>query len=151
MKQNNRKYIGLAAIPIMALALIGAGGASAQGPLSNGAGDYATNLQDKFQREAEVLGVSIDVIKEAWSQGKTLLQLAQDQGIDQTELQNKLKEARKTSMKDRLQTLVNQGIITQTQADQRYSFMEQHLDDAAPGRSMGRMMFGGWGRHGPRS
>ncbi len=155
MKQSNVKrlaYAAYVAVPTIALALLMGTAASAHGwgwSKTQDLDELAQRQREMFQEQADLLGTSVDTVKNAWSQGKTMTELAQELGLSEDELQTKLEETRKTELKQRLQTLVDKGVITQTQADQRYAFMEQRLNDKDQGRGMGRMMPGGWGRHGP--
>lgn len=74
---------------------------------------------DRFAREAQLLGITVDEAKSYWAQGKTLREIATEKGISTDALQSKMQELRKTQMKTHLDTLVSQGVITQAQADQR--------------------------------
>lgn len=86
----------------------------------------ASRQQTAFQNEAALLGISVDEVKNAWAEGKTLQQLAQDHGITADQLQQKLKDYSLQQIKDQLQTLVSQGVITQAQADQRLQFIQNN-------------------------
>lgn len=100
----------------------------------------ATNQQERFQNEANLLGVSVDEIKNAWAQGKNLQQLATEKGITETQLQQKLSEQRQQQMKSNLQTLVDKGVITQAQADLRLQYMQNNTQNRGKGRGMGMHM-----------
>ncbi len=148
-----KKYLSLAVIPALALVLLGAGQASAHGWFGMGNNatpdEIAQSQQSMFQKEADLLGVSVDDVKNAWAQGKTLQQLAQEKGISQDQLKQKLADARKQQMSDHLKTLVDKGVITQAQADQRLQFMQQQAqnkNNAMSGKGMG--MHGGFGMMG---
>jgi len=86
-----RKILAYAILPAAGLGILGASVASAHGlfgGMSNLTPDQiATRQQTIFQNEANVLGVSVDDVKNSWAQGKTLLQIAQDHGITQAQLQ----------------------------------------------------------------
>ena len=153
MKQTNARrfaYIAYTTVPTVALALLMGTTASAHGwgwAKTQNPEELAQRQQQMFQEQADLLGTGVDTVKNAWAQGKTFVELAKDLGLSETDLNTKMQEARKAEIKNHLQTLVSQGVITQTQADQRYAFMEQRANITTPGR--GRMMLGGWGRHGP--
>lgn len=140
-----KKYIAYIAVPALALTLLTSGIAYAKGGGwgmgSNLTPDQiATNQQERFQNEANLLGVSVDEIKNAWAQGKNLQQLATEKGITETQLQQKLSEQRQQQMKSNLQTLVDKGVITQAQADLRLQYMQNNTQNRGKGRGMGMHM-----------
>lgn len=98
--------------------------------------ELATKHQTMFQEQADILGISVDDVKNAWADGKTLMELAQEKGITQEQLQTKMQELRNSQMKSQLQTLVDKGIITQAQADKRLATMQNKLSQG--GHRMGR-------------
>jgi hypothetical protein len=104
--------------------------------------EIATRQQTMFQNEAQLLGISVDDVKNAWAQGKTLSQLAQDKGITADQLQTKLKDAATQRMRTQMQTLIDKGVITQTQADQRLQYMQNKMQ-STKGMMMGKRMYRG--------
>ncbi len=141
--KSKTKILMYAALPIIGLGILGYGTASAAGwGMGMGRMDpeqFVSAQQSKFQAEAELLGVSVDEVKNAWANGKTLLEIAKEKGVTQEQLQVKMKEVRLKQMKDSLQTLVDKGVITQAQADQRLKFMESNMGN---GKKAGRGMMG---------
>jgi hypothetical protein len=138
---KNKKMLFYALIPILGLSLFGATYASAHGMFGFGGfgsnltpDQIATNHQTMFQNEADLLGISVDEVKTAWSQGKSLQQLATDKGITAAQLQQKMKDQQLNNLKTQLQTLVDKGIITQAQSDARLQFMQTQINN-----SKGRM------------
>lgn len=124
----NKKILYYAAGPVMALALLGATTVSAHGMYGFGQQDPAAaaqRQQDMFTQEATLLGVSVDDVKNAWAKGESFQQLAQEKGITQDQLQQKMADVRKQQMADQLKALVDKGVITQAQADSRLQFMQQ--------------------------
>lgn len=116
----------LLAAPVLGLALLGASTASAMGPggfSQLSPTDIATRVSAQFQNEATTLGISVDALKSGWAQGKTLREIASDNGISADQLQAKLKASRQAQMTSVLQALVSQGVITQAQMDQRIAAM----------------------------
>jgi hypothetical protein len=132
---KKHKIFAYAVAPaVLGFGLFGATVASAHG-LFGGVNQLtsdqiATRQQTMFQDEATLLGVSIDVVKNGWAQGKTLMQIAQDNGITKEQLAQKMQAQRTAQMKAQLQTLVEKGIITQAQADQRLAAMQARLTAA---------------------
>jgi len=131
-----KKLALYASLPMLALLLTGASAASAHGMFGFGfmgkqltPDEIAQGQTDRFQQEANLLGISIDDIKNAWAKGETLQQLATEKGISQDQLKQKLNDLAQQKMKDRLQNLVSKGVITQSQADQRLQFMSQRMQN----------------------
>lgn len=87
----------------------------------------ASIQQTMFEKQAQMLGISVDEVKNAWAEGKTISQLAKEKGITAEQLQEKMQNARKEQMKSYLQTLVDKGIITQVQADKRLQFTNTQI------------------------
>lgn len=134
-----RKYLTYAIIPVMALTLIGVGTASAHGWYGLGGttatpDQIAQRQQASFDAEAALLGVSVDTIKNAWAQGKSIVQVAQDNGITKAQLQQKMLDAKKATIALQLKALVDKGVITQAQADQRLKAMETMTQNMKNGK-----------------
>lgn len=91
------------------------------------ADEIATRQNAQFQREAELLGLSVDVIKAGWAEGKNIAAIAAEHGITQDQLKQKIKDAETAEMKAHMQALVDKGVITQAQADQRLAAMQTKL------------------------
>lgn len=145
---KSKKILFYSIVPVLAgVTIIGATQASANGLFGFGKNatpqEIASRHTEMFQEWANFLGISIDDVKNAWAQGKTMQELAAEKGITKEQLQTKMKEARLTQMKTQLQALVDQGVITQSQADQRLSFMQSN-QDKGPGKG-GRGGRGGMG------
>ncbi len=81
MKKIKSKLLAYAIIPTIGLGFLGMNVASAHG-FFGGFGSMvtsdqiATRQQNMFQNEAQLLGISIDEVKNAWAQGKTILQIS---------------------------------------------------------------------------
>ncbi len=103
--------------------------------------EIASRGQTMFQNEANLLGISVDDVKSGWAQGQTIMQIAEAHGITQEQLQKKMKDQRVQNLKTQLQTLVDKGIITQAQADQRITFMQNQVQNGK-----GKMGMRGWHR-----
>jgi hypothetical protein len=146
MKRSMRnKLLTYSILPVMALMLIGAGTVSAHGlwGMNNLTPDeIATRQQTMFTQEANLLGISVDEVKTAWAQGKTLKELATEKGITNDQLKQKMMDMRKAELKNQLKTLVEKGVITQAQADQRTSFIEKQITTTQNGKITKGMMHG---------
>lgn len=134
---------------VLGVSLLGAGVASAHG-LGGGLGmmsnlsadEVATRQTAMFQNQAQLLGITVDEVKKGWAEGKTLQQIAADKNITPEQLKVKMKEAHLAMMKTHLQALVTKGVITQAQADQRFSVMQKMMENgkARLGKGMSRGM-----------
>jgi hypothetical protein len=139
MKYKFAAYAFLTAV--LGLGLLGVNAASAHGmfgPMNNlSVEDVAAQQQNMFQDQATLLGVTVDEVKNAWAEGKSLQTLAQEKGITQDQLQQRMKDAQLAKTKTMLQGLVTKGIITQTQADKRLtSIQNMAAQKGAKGRRM---------------
>ena len=133
---------------MLGLGLMGAGAASANwfglfGGSSATPEQIATRQQTIFDQEAQILGVSVDDVKNAWADGKTFQQLAQEKGITQEQLQTKMKDLRTQQIKSQLQTLVGKGVITQDQMNKRLQFIQ--TQQSKSNGTMNRRFFRGLG------
>jgi hypothetical protein len=136
------KKIALAVVPVVAAGLMGTHLVSAAGfgmfeHANLSADQIAQNHQQMFEKEASFLGIGVDEVKNGWAQGKSLFQIAQEHGITKVQLQQKMKDAYLAEAKIRFQALVDKGIITQAQADQRLSFLT-----SKSGKGFGHRMIG---------
>ena len=137
MKKN---IIYLAALAVTAGAVV-AGTVSA-GWFGGGFGqmDPATMAErqaEMFNRQANLLGASEAEVKQWWAEGKNMRDMIEDLGLDQDEVRTKMQTNRQEQMRKQLQTLADQGIITQEQMDLR---LENMANRVGPGG-----MFGGVG------
>lgn len=136
-------------IPAIALAITAGGVASAQGMFGFGGmgnqtpDQIATNQQNMFQKQADLLGTTVDDVKTAWAAGKSFQQFATEKGITAEQLRAKMLDQRKAEMKSVLATLVTKGVITQAQADQRSAFIDQQANSTSTGRGFGHHGMGG--------
>lgn len=131
----NKKIIALGSLSALAIvALIGVSSASAQGMRGGWFGgekpttdEIAVRQTSMFEHKASVLGVSVDEVKSAWAEGKNMIELAEEKGISQEVLHEKMSALRLEEMKTNLEALVAKGVITQAQADQKLSFMQNNV------------------------
>jgi coproporphyrinogen III oxidase-like Fe-S oxidoreductase len=139
-----RKMMAYAVVPaVLGFGMLGAGVASAHGlfgGMQNLTSDQIVERQsDMFKKQALLLGVSEQVVKEGWSKGQTMKEIAVANGITEEQLKAKMKVAQEEQMKTHLQTLVSKGLITQAQADSRLEVMKTKF---ASGKGKGRLGMG---------
>ena len=80
-----------------------------------------------FNHQAELLGTSVDQVKKYWAEGKNVKEMAEELGISQDDLEAKIKTVRESHLRDRLQVLVDNGVITKEQADSRLQTMQNRI------------------------
>ncbi len=142
---NKKKLLAYSILPVLGLGILGASSVSAHGlggfggfGLMGGAqlsaDEIATHQQTMFTEQANLLGIDVSKVKDAWAQGKSLKDLAVENNISEAQLKEKMKTAHIAQMKSRLQTLVEKGIITQAQADQRLTTMQKMAERGREGR-----------------
>ncbi len=119
-----RRLLAYALVPALGLGILAANMASAHGMFMTGTPqEQATQQQKMFEQQATLFGITIDEAKAYWSEGKSIADIAKDKGLTEDQLRTKMHTARQEEMKTRIQSLVTQGVITQTQADQRLKFL----------------------------
>jgi hypothetical protein len=101
--------------------------------------EIASRQKGMFEKEASLIGATLDEVKEAWAEGKTLRQLAEEKGITSEALKEKMNAQYKAQVKENLQSLVTQGVITQAQADKRLQYMSTLVSQKGKGRGKGGM------------
>ncbi len=145
-----KKYLIYTILPAMAFAVLGAGIASACGwfgGIGNLSSDeIATRQQTVFQNEAQILGISVDELKEDWAEGKTIQQIMQEKGITQEQVQARMKDLQTQQMKSFLRALVDKGVITQAQADKRIQVMQNQLQNGKMNKGLPMGFSRGFGR-----
>ncbi len=147
----NKKLLAFAAVPLLGLGLLSADAASAHGFMGMfgtppNSDEIAAQQTTTFQKQADLLGINVSEIKTAWAEGTSLQQLAKNKGISEETITKKMQAARAAEMAAHLKALVDKGVITQAQADQRQAFLKTKQTEMAGkkgGRLMGRGGMGG--------
>jgi hypothetical protein len=138
----NKKILlyGITPAIIIGFGAAGIGLASAHG-LELGFGErnltadqIAERQTEMFQKEADILGISVEEVKSAWAEGKNMRQIAEKKGLTE-QLAEKMKSEREAQMKNRLQTLIDKGVITQAQADQRIKTINENASNPQNGQN----------------
>jgi len=137
----DKKYIFYAIIPALTFVVLGAGIASANG-MFGGFGnpspeDIAQKQETMFEKKADFLGISLEEMKDFWAEGKTVQEIAEEQGISLEEMQTKMREAKEEALQSRMQVMVDNGVISQEQADERLEFMQNRFENREMGERMG--------------
>ena len=142
-----KKLLAYGTLTALGLGILGVGTASAHGffGMNLTPDQIASRQQEQFQKEATLLGISVEDVKNAWAQGKNLQKIADEHGITADQLAQKMKDARTAALKAQLQALVDKGIITQAQMNQRLTFL-QNLPNKKGGEMRGKGFGHGFGR-----
>jgi hypothetical protein len=111
---------------LVVVSVVGATGVFAQGttvtPIPNqgkvlGGGHGRGLGTAELEAAAKVLNMTTDELSTALQSGKTLEQIASDQGVDFTKVQAAIQAAHITEMRARIDQAVKDGTITQANAD----------------------------------
>lgn len=116
-------------VPVLALGMYLSSGknvALAKGMMNDNLtpDEIAQKQNSIFEDQANLLGITVNEVKQAWAEGKDIFTLAKEKGISEDALKQKMKDLREQEMKSKLQILVDKGIITQDQADARLKSMQ---------------------------
>jgi hypothetical protein len=128
MKIN--KILGLTILTLGATAAI-----TSAHMMEGGMNYSATELSKRFETEAKTFGVTVDEVKNYWSQDKSIIDLAKDKGFSTTTIESKMTELRSSEMKTKMQELVTSGVITQAQADQKLASMQTKMQNKMENKS----------------
>ncbi len=133
---DKKKLLTFTVLPAFALTLVGAGVASAHGNFADrkdmSAEERAEHREERKankeahkQELADLLGLEVDDLKEAKEAGKTLEELAEEQGVDLAAFREQKFQERKANRLEKIAERVAAGDITQEQADERIEKMEE--------------------------
>lgn len=149
MKTKWAVLIGSVLIAVVAVAVLGATNAFAQSASSDvfhgrgpGGGRGLHLGTPEFEAAAKALHMTTDELTAALQSGKTLETIAQEAGVDFANVQAAIQAAHATEMRDRIQQALDDGTITQENAD----WLLEGLDKGFIGVPGG---FGFGGPHGP--
>lgn len=146
MKNKKTVLIAGLLVALLAVGIIGATNAYAQGPLGaqlhgGGPGGRGLGLEG-VQVAAEALGMTTDELITALRSGRTLQELADEAGVELQDVQDAIEAARAESMRERIQQALDAGTITQEHADWLLEGLEKGFIGGPGG-------FGFGGKHGP--
>ncbi len=134
----NKKYLAYTILPALALVLAGTGVASAHGWFGEFGNatpeEIAQHQETMFQNKAELFGIGVDKMKNYWAEGKNFKEIAETEGITQEQLQERMMQARQEQIQNHIQVLIDNGVISQEQADKRLQFTEERITNDKMGR-----------------
>lgn len=156
----NKKYmilIGGLLAALLVVGVVGATSAYAQGPdtpgfgmMGNGrgpnGGERGFGLGDpELEAAAKVLGMTTDEVQSALQDGKTLQDLADAAGVDIADVQAAIQAVHVAEMRDRIQQAVDDGSMTQAQANWMLEGIDKGYMGGGFGRGFGGPRGGGFG------
>ena len=150
MKTKWSMLIGGLLIALLAVGVLGATNAYAKAAPSDlfqgrgPGGGRGPHLGDaELEAAAKALHMTTDELTAALESGQNLEQIAQHEGVEFADVQAAIEAAHATEMRERIQQAVNDGTITQENAD----WLLEGLDKGFIGGPGG---FGFGGPHGPK-
>jgi len=102
------------------------GGMFGMGIMNQNNPDFSPLMQQKFDLWSKILGISVDKVKNYWAQGKNLNDMIKTENLNLTDVQNRMKQIKLDNARQNLQKLVDSGIITKDQMNQRLEFMKNN-------------------------
>lgn len=146
MKNKMSVVIAGLLVAVLAVGIIGATNAFAQGPVNvevhgGGPGGRGLGLEG-LQVAAEALGMSTDELITALRSGQTLEEIATAAGVELQDVQDAIQAARADDMRERIQQALDDGTITQEHADWLLEGLEKGFIGGPGG-------FGFGGKRGP--
>lgn len=123
--------IGFAAIPVLGISIFAVDAVSAHGfgsRFTASPEDVAAHHEEMFKQKASILGISVDEVKSAWSEGKNWEALAKEKGITKEQIAERMKKTHQAQLELQMKALVDKGVITQAQADKRVQMMETKIE-----------------------
>ena len=153
MKNKMSILIAGLLVALLVVGVIGATHAFAQGSYDlmqhgrgpGGPGGGRGLGQVELEAAAEVLGMTTDEVTTALQSGKTLHDLADEAGVDLADVQAAIQAAHAAELRDRIAQAVDDGTLTQENADWLLEGLEKGFIGVP-----GAFGFGGPG-HGPKS
>jgi hypothetical protein len=124
MKNKILIVIGGLLAALLVVGIVGATSAYAQEPANvfqhgrGPGGGRGFGLDDaELEAAATVLGMTVDEVKSALQDGKTLQDLADEAGVDIADVHAAIQAVHATAMRERIAQAVEDGTITQENAD----------------------------------
>lgn len=126
------KFIIAGTIAALSVFVI-AGSVSAAGPGASGFGKGITQGSAGYERmiseKAALLGISVDALKSKIAEGKNFLTIANELGVSQETLQSRMRAA----YQERLQKMVDAGLISAAEMQERLDLQKQRQESCANG------------------
>lgn len=137
-----KKLLIFSSLALGILGLAGVNLVSAQGWLGrqdNASSQEMVERQEiRTEQKAALLGISADELKAKLTASQTPCEIAEEAGIDKEALREKMQGARQERLYSRLQSLIENGKITQEQADERLRIMREQLANDSFGHRTGK-------------
>jgi hypothetical protein len=119
------------------------------GPMGGGFGPFGEGFWTMYDQVAETLGLTPDELFDELHAGKSLAEIAEEQGVEMEDVREAMEVARGELMQDAIERAVEEGRMTQEQADWLLEGLEEGFlprGRGIGGRGGGRPGHGGRGR-----
>lgn len=90
-----------------------------------------------LEEKASILGLSTGELKAMLEEGKTFKEIADEVGFDLEQFRKEMKEQRTEHLTERINKMIEDGKITQEQADEKLVWMEEHKGGLMKGKMFG--------------
>lgn len=90
---------------------------------------WAEKMSTMFENLAQILGISVEKVKNYWAEGKSIKEIMEAENINKEDVQKRIQQRELEQLRERLQKMVEKGIITQEQADKRYQTMQKWMEE----------------------
>ena len=118
-----KKFLIVSLLAIGIFGFVGANVASAITPEQT-----AEKQNFMFEHKAEVFGISVEQAKEYWAEKGSMWKMTAEMGIDKAEMRERIKENREARMQEHMQAMIDDGVMTQEQVDQRLQEIEARVE-----------------------
>jgi hypothetical protein len=81
------------------------------------------DLESSFKTKADILGLDMSSVKDAWASGKSMIDLAKEKGLDISSIFTKVENQKKVDFQNKMSELVSLNKITQQEASH---ILEKH-------------------------
>jgi hypothetical protein len=125
----NKKVLVFSLAVLTIFTAIGISSVDARGFSQNNLGFNSDQMTERrvqmIENNAELLGITVEQLENYHAEGKYMFEIAEELGLDVDNLREKIESNRQNRMKERLQDLVDDGKITQEQANERLESMQE--------------------------
>lgn len=119
----NKKVLVFSLAVLTIFTAIGISSVDARGFSQNNLGFNSDQMTERrvqmIENNAELLGITVEQLENYHAEGKYMFEIAEELGLDMDNFREKIELNRQNRMKERLQDLVDNGKITQEQANKR--------------------------------
>src|SRR4030042_5773820 len=89
---------------------------------------YGFDRQEMLELKAEILGITVVQLEEKLKEGKTLKQIIEELGLTWEQVRDRMYEKMQARIEERFQQMVDDGTITQEQADRKLERLQNKYE-----------------------